>query len=431
MSDVHLFTAGGSTFALGLFWQPLAGGTPAERAKEVRSLAQELSFDLAVLRNSSMHCVGFAKSAPTLKPGVFSAAAVISKSIEVEMKARDFIFVSPLPDGQWAYVAQRDGVILPDGDQAFASEDAARARLLEHMSIGDWPLIIAPAIWGVGGAVERDFLDLVPKKKNGKIKIHRWWGLMPVDRGRAAMTAHAGKVVILSIAAVALIGGGVFYKKWKADQEAKLAAEAAAKAAMEAGSAAQAVRPENPWKSQPLAGDMVHACLDALSSQRIFPGNWDLSAIECSGGQMKLTWKPRAGGWIRHLKEVEPAAIVAIDGATAYVSVPLRHLDTGHDEAAPEQNARLIDMYSTAQAYGVSFSVSPAKEAAPPPLPGQAAAAPQVFWQEIKWIADGVKLPDAVLAALDGPGFRMNSMKGLWVNGSFVWTMEGTQYVQP
>lgn len=433
MADTHLFTVEGATFALGLFWQPLSGTTPADRAKEVRSLAQELSFNMAVTRNSTMHCVGFAKATQALKVGVYSAAAVVSKSLDVELKARDFIFVSALPDGQWAYVAQRDGVILPDGDQAFVSEDAARARLLEHMSLGDWPLIIAPSIWGIGGAIERDFLELIPRKKSGKIKVHKWWSLMPVDRRRAAVTAHAGKIALVALVVGGVIGGGLFYKKWKAERDARLAAEAAAAAAvaMQVDASGQVIRPENPWKSKPLAGDMVHACLDALSTQRVFPGNWDLSAIECTDGQLKLTWKPRAGGWIKHLKEIEPAAIIAVDGSTASVNIPLRSLKTGHDEAAPEQNKRLIYMYSTAQAYGVSFGVTPAKPVSAPVLPGQEAAPPQVFWQEINWLVDGARLPDVVLAALDGPGFRMNAMKGQWINGSFVWTMEGTQYVQP
>lgn len=433
MADTHIFTVEGEAFALGLFWQPLSATTPAERSKEVRSLAQELSFNMAITRNSTMHCVGFAKANQAMKIGVFSAAAVVSKTLDVELKARDFIFVSALPDGQWAYVAQRDGVILPDGDQAFSSEDAARARLLEHMSLGDWPLVIAPSIWGINGSIERDFLEMLPRKKNGKLKVHKWWRLMPVDRRRAAVTAHAGKIALVALVAGGLIGGGMFYKKWKTERDARLASEAAAAAAvaMQVGADGQIIRPENPWKTQPLAGDMVQSCLAALSGQRVFPGNWNLSTIECAGGQLKISWQPRAGGWIKHLKEVEPTAMIAVDGSSASVTVPLPELKTGHDEAAPVQNERLVHMYSTAQAYGVTFSVNDAQAVSAPVLPGQEAQAPQVFWQEIKWIADGVVLPEVVLAALDGPGFRMNAMRAKWVNGNFVWTMEGTQYVQP
>lgn len=428
--DTHIFTIGGATFALGLFWQPLSGNTQADRGKEVRSLARELSFNLAITRTSSMSCVGFAKSSPELKAGTCSAAAVISKTVEVEQKARDFIFVSALDDGRWAYVAQRDGVVLPDGDQAFASEDAARAHLLDHMSLGTWPLVIAPAIWGIRDSIERDFADMIPRRSNGKIKIHKWWRLIPVDRRQAAVSAHASKVALLVLVA-AVIGGGMYYKNWKGARDARLAAEAAAAAAaMQVDASGQLVRPENPWKSQPLASDMVRACLSALSGLRVFPGNWNVSGIECSNGQLTLSWTPREGGWIKHLKEMEPRALIALDGSTASVSVPLPEMKTGYDEAAPTQNERLVTMFASAQAYGVSITTSPVNAISEPALPGQEIQVPEVFWQEIKWLTEGVSLPDVVLAALDGPGFRMSVMRGQLVNGNFVWSMEGIQYVQ-
>lgn len=423
----HLFTVDGAAFVLGLFWQPLGSATDAERAKETRSLAEELSFDLHVIRSSSMHCVGFAKSGQTVKIGVMSAAAIISKTLEVDRQARDFIFVSSLPDGRWAYVAQRDGVILPDGDQALTSEDAARACLLEHLSLGDWPLIVAPSIWGIGGSVEMTFQDMLPRKGNGKIRLHKWWRLVPVDRRRAALTQNAGKIVVAAVIAVAAIGGSVFYKKWAAEKAAREAAEIAARQRDESGNV---LPPEHPWKSQPLARDMLEACLAALSRQRLFPGNWDINEVACSDGKLVVSWKPKPGGWIKHLKEVEPDAVIATDGSSASVSADLPALPVGQDEPAPAENDRLIAMYSTAQSYGVQFTVTPSAAPAPA-LPGQGNAAPPPDWKEIAWKADGVGFPEAVLYALDGKGFRMKAMRAAWQGGKFVWTMEGTQYVQP
>lgn len=420
-NEPHLFTIDGVSFALGLFWQPLGGSTPAERSKEVRALAEELSFDLSVIRNSSMHSVGFAKSGD-LKAGVFSAGAVVSKTMEVEEKVRDFIFVSALPDGSWMYVAQRDGAILSDGDLAFASEDAARTRLLEHMSLGDWPKVIAPAIWGVGGATERSFEDIIPRGKGGKIKIHKWWRLVPVGRGRAAMTLHAGKIAVACAVVAVVVGGSVFYKKWKAEKEAKAAT-------VVVDAAGTPLPPEHPWKSQPLARDMMAACMTAVSSQQLFPGNWSVQGVECSGGNLVVSWTPRPGGWIRHLKEVEPAAQVALDGSAASISVGLPQLPLGQDEPAPTENERLVAMYSTAQTYGVPFVATAAPAA--PVLPGQTVSATAPGWKEIGWKVDGVVLPEAVIAALDGPGFRMKTMRAKWQDGRFVWTMEGIQYVQP
>lgn len=431
--EPHIFTVDGESFVLGLFWQPLSAATPAEQAKEIRALAQELSFDMAIVRNasSSMSCAGFAKSSQVIKAGLYSAAAVLSKSLDVEEKAHDFIFVSRLPDGRWAYVAQRDGIILPDGDTAFASEDAARARLLEHMSLGDWPKVFAPAIWGVNGAIERDLIDLIPRKRGGKIKAHKWWRLLPVGRRRTLLSMHAGKSMLVGGVIVAVVGGGLYYKQWKAERDARLAAEAAAAAAMRDASGAP-IPPENPWKKQPPASEMLHACLSAISSQRLFPGNWNVNSVECANGQMVISWTPREGGWIKHLREVLPDATIAIDGSMASLSVSLPEMHVGRDEQAPAEKERLITMYSAAQAYGVSFTAKQAESAFAQVLPGQeAAAAAPPAWREISWVADGVTLPSAVLTALDGPGFRMKSMRAQWVDGKFVWTMEGMQYVQP
>ncbi len=429
----HLFTVDGATFALGLFWQPLSASGGSERAKEIVSLAGELSFDLHVIRNSITPCVGFAKSSQALRSGVMSAAALISKTLETEKQVRDFIFVSSLPDGKWAYVAQRDGAILPGADMALASEDAARATLLEHLSLGDWALIVAPAIWGVNGSVEMSFDEAIPRKKNGKLRLHGWWRLLPVDRKRAVLALHSGKIAIAGVLALAVLGGGIYHKRVqakKAEAAAQAAAEAAAGLRDESGAP---LPPEHPWKSQPDAGDMMRACLDTLAGQRLFPGNWDINEIGCGEGRLTVSWRPRVGGWIKHLKEIEPTAVVAMDGSSASVSAELPALQTGRDEAVPAENDRLIAMYSTAQAYGVRFTLAPATApAAPPALPGQdPSAAPQPDWKEISWKAEGVDLPEVVLSALGGDGFRMKTMRAAWVGGKFVWTMEGTQYVQP
>lgn len=418
----HLFTIEGEHFALGLFWQPLSGGTAADRKKELRTLAAELTYDLAVIRQSSMVCAGFANS-KKVKAKTFSAAAIVSKTLEMERDAKDFIFVSALPDGRWMYVAQRDGAILPDGDMVFSSEDAARSQLMEHMSLGDWGNLIAPDDWGVRGSTEKSFADLLPRKKNGKISTHNWWRLIPVKNSQAMLALHARKIVI-GVAGVAAVGfGGHFYQQWKARQDAL----AALRASMSVEQAPVAP-PEHPWKNQPQARDVLRSCIDTLAQQNLFPGNWGISGVECSGGALTISWKPKEGGWIKHLKEIVPDATIAMDGSTASVRASLPAMAVGLDEAVTTEGDRLVGMYSAAQTYGVKFTVSPAIAA--PTLPGQGNQIPP-DWREVGWQAQGVEFPEAVLVALDGPGFRMRSMHAEWKDGKFVWVMEGTQYVQP
>lgn len=423
---MHTFNIEGQTFVAGLFWQPLAAANNSERAKEVKALAKEMNFDLYIVKGTSAYCVGFGNSEKGIKTGTLSAAAVISKSIEEQHGIREFIFTCQLPDGNWIYLSQRDGVILPDGDEVYASEDAARAKLLQDSSVGDWAYIVAPAMWGISNSNEGDFVSLIPRKSNGKIEIHKWWKLSPVSSG-AAITANIGKIAVGAIILGSLFGGYKFYKDW---QHKKQMEEAARLAALEIDAQGKIQPPEHPWKKQPLASEMLASCMAALEQVRLFPGNWELTAVNCNGNAMTVAWQPRKGGWIEHLKSVEPNVIVALDGSTASLTIPLPTLQTGIDEPVATQNDRLTAMYSAAQRYGVAFTATPAPPA-PQPLPGQEGQVIQKDWTEIGWRAESVTLPHIVLTALEGNGFRMSAINGTWANGKFNWTMEGTQYVQP
>lgn len=423
----HIFNIEGTGFIAGLFWQTLSESSNGDRNKEVKSLAKELSFNLHVLCNTSAHCVGFVNESQTIKSGMLSAAAIISKSMDVESGARDFIFVSHLPDGEWLYIAQRDGLILPDGDQVFASEDAAKSRLLEDMSLGEWAVVIAPSIWGIKNSIERSFVDIIPRKKNGKLELHKWWKLSHVESSKA-LANHKGKMIV----AVALIGASfVGFKYYKDYQHKKEMEAAAALAAQQIDAQGNILPPEHPWKTIPLASDMLGACMGALSNIRLFPGNWSISGLNCSNGNLTVSWTPKDKGWIEHLKVIHPNAIISTDGSLASVSAPLGELKTGYDEEVNQENQRLVEMYSTAQKYGVKFTVTPNAQPVQT-LPGQTApAAPLKDWNEIHWKVDDIALPESVLAALDANGFRMNAMNATWQNGKFTWTMEGIQYVKP
>jgi len=136
-------------------------------------------------------------------------------------------------------------------------------------------------------------------------------------------------------------------------------------------------------------------------------------------------------GWIDHLRAVEPAVVISLDGTLASRSTPLAALPVGVEEDLHNENERVMAMYAAAQRYGVKFSTAPAASSAPAALPGQQSQvqAP-VLWSELSWKAEGVSMPDVVLAALEDNGFRMRSMQGAWSNGQIIWTMEGSQYVR-
>jgi hypothetical protein len=429
--SAHVFEVGGIQLIAGLFWQPLTEGNANDKQKEIKVLAKELNFDMYVLRKTPIDCVGFANQGGDVKYGQSSAAAIISKSMDVELGVEDFIFVTQLPDGNWIYVAQRDGLILPDGDQVFASEDAAKSHLLEDISLGEWSVVVAPSIWGVKKSIERSIESMFPTNGGGKIKVHQWWKMKYVESSKE-IGRHKVAIGLVVIALAVAAGGFKYYQDYKHKKEMEAAALAAQQLIAEQNK--QAIV-EHPWKSLPIASDILNACMAASSSAQLFPGNWDLIGINCANGTMNVSWKPKGDrGWIEHLKAIQPNAVISLDGSMASIDVPLADSPKGYDEPLKSQNDRLVEMYSAAQRYGFKFTVAPAVVPVMQVLPGQENAntpPPTPDWAEINWKAEGIALPQAVLAGLEGDGFRMKSMSAAWQNGKFIYTMEGTQYVKP
>ena len=420
----HTFIVDGMRFISGLFWYPLAGGSQSERAQEIKSLAKEQDFDLYILRSTSTYYVGFAHSDGQARIGVFSAAAVVSKTLELESSAREFIFVSPLPDGHWMYVAQRDGVILPDADKCFPNEDAAKSRLLEDISLGDWSLIIAPDIWGVTGSVERDFVDMLPQSAQGKRQSHKWWKLSPVNP-YDNIFAH-GKKILLGLVIVAVVATGWAYYKKKLDMEALEEARRLAHLAPPP----PPPPPEHPWKSKPDPIALVRLCTQTLLTVPVSPGNWDITGILCDGKVLNVSWRARDYGWIDHILQAVPQVNISGEGKVASLSVPLPSLTIGKDEPVIVGRQRMLDMYSLAQRHGFPLLVTPVAAQSPPP--GQAGAnLPVIDWGEMSWSVKGTLEPLMVVRVLDGPGFRIDSMDAVWNEGQMVWNLEGKQYVKP
>lgn len=414
-------------FVSGLFWQPLSGNI-SDRAKETKRLANEMQLDLAVWRTTVLQ-VGLGSVSDGLKPGFLSAAAAISKTLELESGARDFLCAAEVPGGRWIYVAQREGVILPDGD-LIGGEDEIRSRLLSDLSLGEWSLVYAPEHWGVHvSAIEREFVDFLPKKA-GKNDYKKWWGLRPIDRW-SSLLANPSKIIAPAIIVASVVGGGLYgYKVW----QNKKAAEAARIAEMQAAAAGTPLKPiEHPWKSQPSAQAYLASCMKAMDQVKsLWPGNWTPQGVVCANGSLSVQWKRQEYGWIKHLKEVEPNAMLATDGESASLVLPLNPTSSGTDEKLLKESERVLAMYGVAQEY--RFVVTISSLPAPVVMPGQENANQQPVqdWRELKWEAKGITLPpDVVLAALDGAGFRLTQTQAIFTGGIITWNMEGTQYVQP
>ena len=424
--DPYVFDIGQNRFVSGLFWQPLNSKTFGECDREIKSLAHELSFDLFVQRTTSTHFVGFAAASDQIKAGFLSAAAVVSKTLELEEDLRDFLFVSRLPSGAWMYVAQRDGVILPDGDCFFSTEKEAKARLFEDQSLASWNRIYAPAQWGIIGSFDRSFEELLPKNQSGKLAYHKWWRLQPVHPYMSIVRYWKPALAIILIGG-ALVGGWVYYKHI---EQLRLIREAQELLEKQLQGQAAKPPPEKPWKKTPAPFPIMQACVSKMAEVNLYPGNWRASSLVCDNKKLRITWQAIDYGWIAHLRAVEPKAIVSRDGKSATLDYDLTYDQQLAEEPLPPGDARLMDLMTTAQTYGFNLTLRPVPP--PKPVPGQnPKKIPPPQWQEFSWGIDKISLPLVAAGVLQGPGLRMTKASAKWEDGQWSWHLEGSQYVLP
>lgn len=413
----------GRVFVGGLHWQALSGG-PSEVKSEAQQLAKQLSFDLAVWRTSGAQQVGFAAIAEGYAAGMLSAAAVVSKTIEVESGERDFLCATQLPDGRFLYVAQADGVIPPDGDVVGTSE-FVRSRMLEDMSIGKaWSKVVAPVVWGIQDSTERPFVDFIPRK-GGKLDFkHSWWALKPVKPDFASFVKRFLPVVIgAGLVALLLIG----YKFWKENEAAK---ELARIAMLQTNEPPKEM--PRPWEKMPRAQSAVDACIKGFDElTTLWPGNWKPEAVVCAPleGTLTVNWRRGENGLISHLLEIEPKATISADGTMATLVLPLQ-VAGAEDEGLVAERTRTLQMQMATQQYGLNINIT--SPLTPPAMPGATGSAVLQPWRELAWsVKGGAVSPTAMIVGVDGPGLRVISVVARFSDGSIKWDLEGAQYVLP
>lgn len=425
--DAHVFEIDGMRFVSGLFWQPIATESAQDRNAEIASLARELSFDLHVIRRTTTHCVGFAATSGELKTGVMSAAAVVSKSLEVQSETQNFIFASSLPEGGWMYVIQRDGIILPDGDRYFEDEEDAKVRLGEDIGMGDWAGVFCPESWHIANTSDLSFEELLPNEDEGRRELHNWWRLAPVDT--KAVAVKLGIKVVLGIALVMIaVFGFQKYRDYRAQWEME---EALRRAQEEQARLAQVQPPTNPWKELARAPVFVDGCLKALDQVNLHIGGWGVKSITCDGGSLVVAWSPLPGGWTSHLKAQEPRAAISVDGQLATVTVPLERMEFGPDESVRPLEPSILDVRRVADQMGVALTTQVISTANAFDMPGQqGSVVPPPTWQTIQITADNILLLRDVASGFDLPGFRVRKIDATMKDSVVIWKIEGAQYVK-
>ena len=417
----------------GLVWHPLQGSGSA-RNKEIIAYAKSGEADLKVVRGDEAPHVGLAQKAEGGKVGQISAAAVIADALAAEER-RSVLVAIRLPEDPDSvlYVAVRDSVILADGDFV-GSEEEVNQRLTEARAYGGWDLVICPDEWGFGDTEARDLAtfftpDLLKKPKQ--------WQLQEVQVDVVKLAVVAG------VAAAIVLGGGFGWSTWQKHKAQQAAAEEAQRqqdeldAAQRSRQAVANALPPQPWPSLPKPAVFAKACFDALERVGITAGNWKLDGAGCENGRLSVRWvKGSDAAWVSHLKAVRPNAVIAPDGLSATVSVPIQVPPAGDTgERLQDPVALRLRYFDLASRYGMTIKVEPPKEAPPPPLlPGQKQppAPPPPPWAETAVQAAASFNPVEAAALLDSPGLRFNKLVfTVAKDGLPQYQFTGVQYVRP
>lgn len=417
-------------FISGLFWQPLSGASGNElpsflqgAGKETQRFAADMNFDLAIWRTHGVLQVGLATTDEGAAEGQYSIAAAIAEQIESESDAKSFLVAVEAPGGKWLYIAQREGVILPDGDQN-GLEDQVRTAMLNSRALGSqWDVIIAPTHWGLPDSKERTLDDLLPQRGT-RPHYSRAWKLRPVK-------AQHRKLVLLGIVALCALSVAFFGNRlYQGHAEKERIADAARRALMLKQQASASVPVIPPWHTAPLADALFAACLDGIDRLgNLWIGNWTPMSAECRNDQVSVMWQRGQYGWVDHLRAARPEIFISNDGNVASHSVPLEKLaPPTTPEAIPESRTRMLEIHSRAQRFNVSVDMTE-KNVAVRNAKNETTPPPQ--WRTFDArVTSALLPPSALLEILNGPGFRLEVLTLRFEGRNRSWTMEGKQYVQ-
>jgi hypothetical protein len=331
--------------------------------------------------------------------------------------ARDFILTVRYSEGRYYYLAVQEGIILPESDRLM-SEDEAQNQVLNELTSDGWSLIFAPEHWGVGGDSTLTFESLLFKGPKLAVKTTKVMRLNPVRT--PPVRALLPLVVIGAVA-----GMGAYGYQWYQDLQFQKQLEEQRRLAAQT----QAPPPPPPWESSPRAPLFWSACQRAASEVDLWPGNWSLNSVVCSGSSLTASWSQGPYGWISHLQEVVPDVAISPQGDIASVSKVLVDIPAaGAGETPPAQNARLLEMHSIAQHLGFPISIQVLSR--PPVLPGMEGPPPPNY-ERLRWSISGSTIDfDVIISALDADGFRLEQATAAMSSTGLSWTLEGTQYVR-
>lgn len=416
-------------FVAGLDWIPVDWDVSREGSSLFRRpsektlrMADQMQADLVAWRKVDTPQIAFTHTDHGVKPGTYSIAMAVADHLTKSEGLRSFLYAAEIPDGRWIYLAQQEGVILPDSDLC-DSDDVIRSRMLGDRSIGTWDAIFAPDHWGISQAQESHLAHLLPTKKNKQIQYREEWALKTLNPSRKGL--YLGLVGVSFLAA----GGYFIHAKIEADRLAEI--ERARILAEQAANSLQPPAFVPPWHSLPSPTELTHRCMSRFyNTPWLNPVGWDLGSAKCNAGGLILSWQRAPGGQLTHLLELQPNVDLSINGEAASIVLPYEGgaMPTPQ-EGLDSSRARQIALHSAAQKYGFSITITPIDP--PPQVPGQPRdPALDPPWNELKWEISNGNVPiGEIIDIINGPGLRVDEIDIFFNKTSISWTLKGKQYV--
>jgi hypothetical protein len=408
-------------FVCGLFWQSLS--RPRELKKEAIDLGRKIDSDLMVIRmDHSTVQAGFGQTREGARRTMFSLAAIVSKTLAIEgafydgeqQPVHNWLGAFKLPDGNWLYLAVRDANFLPNGDFAGSKEEVLE-RLQSDYALGGWNVVIGePELVDLSfhNFNARTITTLIPRKKDGTIRTHKWWRLYQID----GLPAWLPAVLAVSVA-VLVITAGLFgwryYQQKKSNEENERAMALARENILRQASAVA-----HPWSKIAAPSVLVNAC--QAQFDYITAGGWQLESYTCTSEQQSYAWT-RGNSTIAFLRAQVPAVIIDNTGDKASYVKPIK-MALGRSEELNDVQHTLEPLMSYFQSLGLPFKIMPVA------LPQSADAERwQPSWKSFLFSlnAQGIA-PSDIATILSRPGIRVEKL----VYRGAEWSMEGTIYAK-
>jgi hypothetical protein len=276
-------------YAVGLFWQPSPSGRVAQAAREAaQQPGQNTDFYCArpASKNVAIPQYGLGQSSMGHKAGMPTLAASLANA-----QPGSWAGAFRLREGTW-FVVVRDDLIAPDGDVLFESDDAARDRLLQEVSLGGVQRVYAPDSWSVPGSDPTPLPLLLQDRVECRLQPVR----LPTKL--LIYGAVAGGVVLLLI---------FLALQWQAEQErieqeriqleqqAKQRAEDMKKGLI--GKMAQKWEwppaeeiYEKKWELRPYAGEIILGCKGLFAQVYASQLGWKRGPANCKESDLTVQW---------------------------------------------------------------------------------------------------------------------------------------------